>query len=151
METPPPISNVPPALPRSWWSQNWKWFVPTGCLSIIVLSVAFLVGVFFLASGMMKSSDVYRTALARAKSNPAVIEALGEPLQEGLLVTGKTEVTGGSGAADIGIPITGPKGKGTIYAVATKSAGRWTYRALEVEVNGREDRINLLQGEPVEE
>lgn len=33
------------------------------------------------------------------------------------------------------------------YAVAHKSAGRWTYDTLEVAVDGRDARIALLVGE----
>ena len=102
----------------------------------------------FLVFGTLKSTDVYKTALARAKSDPAVVEALGTPITEGFFMSGSTHVQGTSGDADIGIPISGPKGKGTVYAVATKSAGRWNYSTLEVEVNGRADRINLLNNAP---
>lgn len=99
----------------------------------------------------MKSTDVYKTAVARAKSDSAVTEALGTPIEEGWFMTGKTNVEGTSGEADIGIPISGPKGKGTIYAVAKKTAGRWTYSTLEVEVKESGQRIGLLQDAPEEE
>jgi hypothetical protein len=142
---PTPPSTPPPLQARSsWWSRNWKWFVPTGCLTFIVLGLAFFALIFFAVFASMKSSDAYKQAVAQAKSHPAVIEALGEPIKEGWFMTGKTNVQGTSGEADIGIPISGPKGKGTIYAVAAKSAGRWNYTTLEVEVNGRPDRIDLL-------
>ncbi|MDQ6808418.1 MAG: cytochrome c oxidase assembly factor 1 family protein, partial [Verrucomicrobiota bacterium] len=54
-------------------------------------------------------------------------------------------VEGTSGKADMTIPISGPHGSGTIYAVATKTAGRWIYSILEVEVKvrNRKDRIEL--------
>ena len=143
---PSPFSSNPAAQPQpGWWSRNWKWFVPTGCLTILLLIVAFVAVIFVFVFGILKSSDVYKTALERGKTHPAVIEALGEPIKEGWLLSGKTNVEGTSGEADIGIPISGPKGTGTIYAVATKSAGRWTYRTLEVEVSGRPERIDLLQ------
>jgi hypothetical protein len=124
--------------------------VPTGCLTIIGLVVLFCLGIFLIVFGALKSTDVYKTALARAKSSPEVVEALGTPIKEGWWMSGKTNVEGTAGEADIGIPISGPKGKGTIYAVATKSAGRWNYTTLEVEVSGRSNRINLLSGESTE-
>jgi Cytochrome oxidase complex assembly protein 1 len=37
--------------------------------------------------------------------------------------SGKTNVTGLSGEAELAISISGRKGKGTIYVIATKSAG----------------------------
>jgi hypothetical protein len=147
---PIPPQSTPSALPpkRSWWSRNWKWFVPTGCLTIIVAAVVFVCAIMLVIFGALKSTDVYKTALAGAKANPAVVEALGTPIKEGWFMSGSTHVEGTAGEADIGIPISGPKGKATIYAVATKSAGRWSYSTLEVEVNGRPERINLLNAAP---
>ncbi|HEX8279790.1 MAG TPA: cytochrome c oxidase assembly factor Coa1 family protein [Chthoniobacterales bacterium] len=149
-QTPPPspFSSAPiPERPRGWWSRNWKWVVPSGCLGLIAVVIVFVAAIFLIVFGALKSTDVYKTAVARAKSSPAVIEALGAPIEEGWFMSGKTNVEGTSGEADIGIPISGPKGKGTIYAVATKSAGRWSYTTLEVEVSGRAARIDLLGDE----
>ncbi len=47
----------------------------------------------------MKSSDVYKDALAQAKAEPAVIEALGSPIKDGMFVSGSTNVNGASGEA----------------------------------------------------
>jgi len=43
-------------------------------------------------------------------------------ITDGFFVLGKTNVSGTSGHADLTIPISGPKGKGTIYLVASKFA-----------------------------
>src|SRR5437667_5101741 len=59
----------------------------------------------------VKSSDIYKDALARAKTHPAVIEALGSPVTEGFLLSGNTNVNGASGEANLSIPVSGPKGK----------------------------------------
>jgi len=92
----------------------------------------------------VKSTDVYKDALARAKAHPAVIDALGSPITEGFLVSGNTNVNGASGEANLSIPISGPKGKGTIYAAATKSLGRWNYSGLVMEIAETHQRIDLL-------
>ena len=143
MEPGPQQTSIP-VIPRpSWWSRNWKWFVPTGCLSLITLAVAFVAILLVVIFGAMRSTDVYQGAVARAKSNPAVIEALGSPIKEGLFLSGSTNVNGASGQADLAIPISGPKGKGTIYVVATKSAGEWSYSKLVVEIAKTKERIDL--------
>ena len=64
---------------------------------------------------------------------------------------GKTNVNGSSGEADISVPISGPKGKGTLYIVAKKSAGEWTYEQLVVELAKGGQRINLLQDAALEQ
>jgi hypothetical protein len=140
-QIPPP---VPPTPKPNWWKRNWKWFVPTGCLSIALLFVAFIASVVLIVFSAVKSTDVYKEALARAKAHPAVIEALGSPITEGFLVSGNTNVNGASGEANLSIPISGPNGKGTIYVAATKSLGRWNYSGLVMEIAGTHQRINLL-------
>ena len=147
----PTMHPVQPAQPQpSWWSRNWKWAVPVGCLVLLVpplLLTGFVGGILAIVFGSMKSSDVYQQAFNLARSHPAVVEALGEPVEDGLFMGGQISVTGPSGSADISIPLHGPQGKGTIYAVATKSAGQWEYHTLEVAVEGRGDRIDLLEAE----
>jgi hypothetical protein len=128
----------------NWWNRNWKWFVPTGCLSIALLFVAFAASVVLIVFSAVKSTDVYKDALARAKAHPAVIDALGSPITEGFLVSGNTNINGASGEANLSIPISGPKGKGTIYAAATKSLGRWNYSGLVMEIAETHQRIDLL-------
>jgi hypothetical protein len=142
---PSPFSSNPDALAGpGWWSRNWKWFVPTGCLTVILLALAFVGVITLIVFSALKSTDVYKSALAQAKDDPEVTEALGSPLEEGWFMSGSTHVEGPSGHADIAIPISGPKGKGTIYAVADKSAGHWGYSTLEVEVKQTGNRIDLL-------
>jgi len=94
----------------------------------------------------IKSTDPYKDAFARAKTHPAVIEALGSPIKEGLFVSGNTNVNGAAGEANLAIPISGPKGKGTIYVKATKALGRWSYSDLVVEIQATRTRIDLLKG-----
>jgi len=137
---------TPPATPKpNWWTRNWKWFVPLGCFTVLLLFVVFAGSIVVIVFSAMKSTDVYKEALARAKADPAVIEALGSPIKEGFLVSGNSNVNGASGESNLAIPISGPKGKGTIYASATKSLGRWIYSGLVVEVRQTHERIDLLQ------
>jgi hypothetical protein len=136
---------VPLTARPNWWTRNWKWVVPAGCFSILVLFVGFVGSIALIVFGAMKSTDVYKEALARARVNSGVIEALGSPITEGFLVSGNTNVNGASGDANLSIPISGPKGKGTIYVAASKSLGRWNYTGLIVEIAKTHQRIDLLQ------
>lgn len=134
-----------PAAPtrRNWWQRNWKWFVPTGCLTLIALAVAFVAMIVVVVFGAMKSSDAYKIAVTRAKNDERVVRAIGKPISEGMFMSGNTNVNGGSGQADLAIPISGPKGKAKIYAVATKSAGEWVYSKLVVRVESTGETIDL--------
>jgi hypothetical protein len=146
MQKPPPLPQaLPPKKPTTWWQKNWKWFVPVGCLGLLALFTGFVALIVTIVFGMMKSSDVYKDALAMARAEPAVEMALGTPIEEGLFVVGNINISGSSGQADLAIPISGPHDKGTIYAVAEKSAGQWTFSALVVEIKTTGDRIDLME------
>ena len=119
--------------------------MPLGCFTVVLLFLAFIGLVVAIVFSAMKSTDVYREALARAKADPAVIDALGSPIKDGFLVSGNTNVNGASGESNLAIPISGPKGKGTIYVSANKSLGQWNYSGLVVEVGQTQERIDLLR------
>jgi hypothetical protein len=137
----------PSTQPSSWFGRNWKWVVPLGCFTAVAGFVAFVASIVLVVFGFVRSSDVYQHALETASSHPAVIEALGEPVAPGWYVTGSINVQGPSGSADISFPISGPRGKATVFAAAKKRAGRWDYEVLEVQVEGREERIDLRDEE----
>lgn len=132
------------ARPKNWWGRNWKWFVPAGCLTVLLGFAGFVALILLSVTRMMKSSDAYQMAMARTRASPAVVEALGAPIQEGLFTSGSINVSGPSGNADLAIPITGPKGKGTVYVAATRSMGEWSFRNLVVHVDASGQRIDLL-------
>ena len=130
---------------ENWWSRNWKWFVPVGCLGTIILVAGFVAVIMFTVFGFMKSSDVYKEAVANAKANSSVVEVLGSPIEEGLFVSGNINVSGTSGRADLSIPISGPNGKATVFVVATRTAGNWNFSTLVVEFKESGTQISLLE------
>ena len=146
MDPASPVNTQPQR--RHWWGRNWKWFVPTGCLGILILAGSFVCLIMFIAFSAMKSSDAYQSALAKAKADPRVVNALGSPIKDGFFVSGKTNVSGSSGDADMTVPISGPKGTGTVYFVASKFAGEWTFSKLIVEVGNTRERIDLTEESP---
>lgn len=134
---------------NSWLQRNWRWLIPTGgCLGLAILMavVCFLLPFLTLFTALT-SNEVYQQALQKARTNPEVIQALGEPVERGWFVSGSIHISGPSGRADLAIPISGPKNSGTLYAIAGKRAGRWEFSVLEVAVKGQSGRINLLDEE----
>lgn len=140
-----------PAENTSWWSRNWKWVVPVGCLLPLLLIVGCIGSIFMVATTAMKSSDVYKDALVKASSDPEVVAALGTPITAGFFTNGKINTSGSTGDAAFSIPLSGPNGKGTIELEAKKSGGDWTYEKLVVEIEKTKQRIDLLaKSEPEE-
>jgi len=130
---------------NNWFTRNWKWAVPSGCLVVLLIFGLFAGGIVYFVFKMIKQSDVYEDAVYTVSQNEACIEALGTPMEEGWFVSGSINITGSSGDADLTIPITGPYGEGTIFAVAEKKAGIWYYQLLEVEIQGQAGRITIIE------
>jgi hypothetical protein len=126
----------------TWWSRNWKWFVPVLAVAASLL-VAAIAAFFALIMGVMKSSEPYQQAMARAQAEPAVIEALGMPIADGWFVQGNISINDAGGEASLAIPVRGPNGDGKIYVDAVRAAGVWEYRTLIVELGDGERRIDL--------
>jgi hypothetical protein len=136
---------------RSWLGRNWWWAVPLGCLIPALACGGCFAVVLPAVLGTIKSSDPYKEGVARAKGSAAVRDALGEPIQEGYFPSGNvnTQTSNGveSGNADLTIPLSGPKGSGSVHVVAEKTAGKWNYSTIEATVPGRDHPIDLLAGD----
>jgi Cytochrome oxidase complex assembly protein 1 len=144
-----PQANVPaPALMpnqhRSWLGRNWKRLLA----AVFLCAVVFVVGIFTLIMSAMRSSDVVNEAFARARSNAVVTQRLGGPISEGWFIGGSINASPGSGDADLSVPISGPKGKGTVYVTAQKTAGTWSYSLMMATVEGSNQKIDLLAVAP---
>jgi hypothetical protein len=134
--------------PRGWWSRNWKWAVPVGCLGSLVIMLALCGGLVAILFGSMKSSWACTEGVNLAVHNKRVIRELGEPIKVGWLVSGSISVSGPSGEADLSIPLSGPRGHGTLYVFAHKRVGEWNLERAEVEIYGQQERIDLLADKP---
>jgi len=129
---------------KSWWDRNWKWFVPTGCLSLILLFGLFIAGIFFGVTSMMKDSDVYKETLTEVQHNKIVIEKLGSHIEANGMTSGNISLSNDTGNCDLQIPIKGSKGNGTIFIVAEKR-GSWKYSVKSVYVESTKEEIDLLK------
>ncbi len=132
------------------WEKTTRRAVTLGGISSLIMGLL-VVGAIALCIGSIlgiinvafRSSAVYEEAMARARSNRQVIEALGEPIEPGLLIWGEISTGGLSGEADLRIPIHGPEGRGTLYAQARREMGAWHYYTLAVVVRGSDKIIDL--------
>ncbi len=132
----------------SWVQRHWKWLVPAGCLGLVTAAVAWGVFIVFFILAGMKTSGAYQDAVAAVTSSPEALAVLGEPIEAGWWLIGSINVSGPAGNADIAFPVAGPEGSGKLYVVGEKRAGRWTLELLELEVEGRDGRIDLLKRSP---
>ncbi len=93
-----------------------------------------------LISNAIGNSEVCRLAVQQAQSNSVVAERLGQPIKRGVVVGGSLS----SDSANLWIPLSGPRGGGTLYAVAVRAMGVWKFKALQLAVRGNSNRVDLL-------
>jgi hypothetical protein len=132
---------------QGWWSRNWKWVVPTGCLGLLLSCGclgALLFGVTYQA---LRGTGVFVEAVTLAKQSPEVQEALGTPIEAGLMLQGSIQSHNGQGSARFSVPLKGPKAGGTLNVEAYKDGEQWKFTTLNVEVPGQ-PTIDLLGGAP---
>ncbi len=122
---------------------------------VIVILLVLLVGlpvctcggcvatIFFGVSAAMQGSEPYKRALAEAQNNAEVQELLGEPVEAGYLVTGSINLNNDGGDCDIQIPISGPKGSGTLRIRGTRNRGTWEYQEISASIQGK--TVDLMQ------
>jgi hypothetical protein len=133
---------------KSWLEQNARWKIPLGCLTLMFLVAMFVALLMTVITTSFRSSDVYKQAMAQAAANEQVHTQIGDPIKADWLISGELKVNGDSGSANLSIPISGSRGRGTIRAVASKSGGVWRFSFLQVVVEGRRASIDLLPAAP---
>ena len=117
--------------------------MPVGCLLPVLFLGGCALAIFFFAMGVLKQTDGYKTALARAQENPAVIEAIGSPISQTGIVSGNSNANGATGELNLSIPLRGPKGKATLYVEAKKSTEIWYFQTMVVKIEKTGKRIDL--------
>ena len=137
IQTPSQLSGTPSS---DWTKRNLKWFIPLLCLVALVC----FGGMMALGLSLMKSSDAYSGAVARAQSSPAVMAALGTPIKDGIFFAGNISENNTSGSANLVIPISGPKGTANLYVSASRSLSKWHFDDLVVEIHKTKQRIDIL-------
>ena len=107
--------------------------------------IAMGVAIYFAVTAMLKESDAYKLGLQQLQANAQAMAALGPPITTGF-PSGSIQTSGPSGEAQLAIPVAGQKARGTLYVEATRSMGVWKANRMELEVEGRAERIDIIGG-----
>ena len=123
----------------------WVWGGCGCCLGLIILPFALMTlgigGAFFA----FRNVGIQDEAMDRLRSSPAVVQALGEPIEMGWMMSGSINLENDGGDADYSMPVSGPNGKGRMYVDASRFGGEWRFDELYVVVDG--ERIDVV-GDP---
>jgi hypothetical protein len=136
---------------QSWWKKNWKWFLPT--FSIMLL----------LAFGLLLSSSVngnitdiaqaysdnslYEKAIEKAKTNKRVIEVIGEiePIDKLAILEGNAIYSNNQNSVELSIRVKGSKGKGKMDISANKIGNKWEYKKINIRIKDPKEEIQILK------
>lgn len=133
---------------QSWWSRNWKWVLPSGCLGLLLSCGCFTALIFGFTWQALRGTGVFVEAVAQARQSPEVRQALGEPIEAGLMLQGSIQThNNDQGSANFSVPLKGSRAEGTLFVEAYKHGEEWKYTTLKVEVPGH-PTIDLLGGPP---
>lgn len=128
----------------NWWKRNWKWAVPVGgCLSLIVVFIVFIGSIFYGVTAVLEESQPYEYALETINQDEEITNTLGSPILKDGMIQGSYNNSNGIKTADMKIPVSGPKGSGTLFVKATGEDDNWTYNEIRVEIKDDES-IDLL-------
>src|SRR5262245_60524532 len=112
--------SLPRGSQSGWFARNWKWFLLTVVLGLILLAALFIGGVVSLVFGMMKSSEPYQHAVEVATNDVRATRQLGEPIMPGWYAAGNINVFGAAGAVELLIFLNGKLRHGILFVSARK-------------------------------
>jgi hypothetical protein len=117
-------------------------FVPPPKLSTLgrIGVIAGAVGTFFLflvslslaLDEAIRTSAVYPAILEQTRNSACIASVLGAPLTPDRGLSGSFHERGPYGAANLRIPMHGPKGHGTLLVLAEKQVGVWKVTSLKL-------------------
>jgi hypothetical protein len=135
-----PYPVQPRPIQKSWLERHANWKIPLGLFILFLL-----IGVGSLPTLVKMTaihhSDVYKLAINQAATNAELRAQIGEPIQPAWYISGELQK---DTLAKLSIPISGPRGKGVIHVLATKSFGAWWFYSLKADVEGNTASIDLL-------
>lgn len=119
-----------------------------GCLTAIVLVIVLVSSIFFGVTKIMEGSEPYDYAFALINKDEELLELLGTPIEKDGIVQSNMNWVNGTKSAKMVIPISGPKGTGTLYINATGKGDTWDYHEIRVEVEEKE--LDFLKNTQIE-
>ncbi|MCP3101207.1 cytochrome c oxidase assembly factor 1 family protein [Myxococcus sp. K15C18031901] len=134
MDATPEGSLVPQ---QGWWSRNWKWVVPAGCLGLVAMCgcLGFALVGWGVKSVGTTGANVYTEAVGIARMDAQVRSTLGSPIEAKLPRQTSVQTVNGVTRARLDIPLDGPQADGVLHVDAEKTSdGDWRYRTLDVEL-----------------
>jgi len=123
-------------------AQNTWVKVAVGAAIVLAIGGIFAGCLLYTINKMMRSSKPYQMAMDKATASPCVVAKLGTPLLSKGMISGNLEEGPSDGSADLDIPLTGPKGKGSLHVEAELLDSVWNLKDLTLAYS--EGQIHLV-------
>lgn len=114
--------------------------IVVGVLSVTVVAVG---GLTAGVLAFLGSTEPARMALLEVNGCDPCRDAIGTPIEAGWYAIGQVNWDNSSGNAALRIPVSGPRGEGTLGLEATRSGGEWRFKELVLEIPKTEERYVL--------
>lgn len=143
----------------TWFQRNRKWAIPVGCLLLLMggclasLAVVGLKATKAVTAEYAEVASLPRQAANEAKMNQAVIDVLGQPIETGQMQNTRYNRSDSQTQVEFELPLSGPKGKGTLKAQAFRSEANGAKATFEfkqltfVPENANAPKVELIRGE----
>lgn len=116
-----------------------------GCGAVALAVLTFASMIVMVVFYFIRTADGTEEAVRRARQHPEVLAALGEPIEVGWLITGNVNGTGVGSTVKVSIPLSGPKGSGTLAAHGWRETEQtWNFSVLSFAPKDASSAINLL-------
>lgn len=144
----------------TWFQRNRKWAIPVGCLLLLMggclasLAVVGLKATKAVTAEYAEVASLPRQAANEAKMNQAVIDALGQPIEAGQMQNTRYNRQNSETHVEFALPLSGPKGKGTLQVRAFRSEANGAKATFEfkqltfVPEDAKAPAVELIRGEP---
>ena len=111
----------------------------------LLVLCSFVLVVIATYEGRFKTTAAYKGAVAEARTDPELIEAIGAPIHEGLFPDGEYRRDGAySGCWGFEIPVSGPEGSATVRVLYHDDPEESGYTFMVADLEDSERRIDLL-------
>ena len=141
-----PYANIESPTPRqaSWWSRNWKWFVPVLILVILLITCFSCIGVGWRLLSRWDRLEPIPQAMQAINQDQQLIAALGQPIETGTLPSDMHfNYTNHTGTASATFPIVGPNDRATVQLDANYDGTQWTFDQLIITIDSTGEQIDL--------
>lgn len=110
-------------------------------IAVVVVLAGF--ALLYLYDHRLRASPAFATAMKLVTQSAQAKAALGEPIRVGLGIRGALQDSISSGYAILAAPVSGPKGKGTLYVVANRLGSNWDIEREILQTGDRSRKIDL--------